>query len=124
MLGTRTLNIAVLAIMLAAVAGVVIIVFGGGGAERLDWEGEFVPALIGGEVRRIEVGDGSVLKVQLEGDDTPYEVRLPEGTTFDSLVRFFDLTTESGIEVVGYDLPTPVPTPEPQETPAAEPEAE
>jgi hypothetical protein len=114
--GTRTLNVAILAIIAAAVIGSLWIVFGSGGGNRLEWDGEFIPALVEGRVRRIEVL-GDRLEVTLAHDDRRYEVDLPEGTSFDGLVRLFGLTTESGIDVVGYDLPTPVPTPAPEETP-------
>ncbi len=110
------LNLAVLGILAAAVFGGLWIVCNPVGPERLDWDDAFIPALVEGRVRRIEVGDGRSLTVELTGDDTRYEVRLPEGTSIEGLVRLFGLTTESGIEVVGYDLPTPVPTPPAEES--------
>ncbi|HXF52330.1 MAG TPA: hypothetical protein VNM43_11685, partial [Dehalococcoidia bacterium] len=103
-----------------AVFGSLWVVFGSDGQKRLDWDEGFVPALVEGRVRRIVVLDGR-LDVTLADDDTPYRVDLPEGTSMDGLVRFFGLTTESGIEIVGYDLPTPEPTATPV---PAEPEEE
>ncbi|HWQ28917.1 MAG TPA: hypothetical protein VNN12_07825 [Dehalococcoidia bacterium] len=120
-MGTRTLNVAILAIIAIAVFGSLWIVFGSGGEDRLDWDNEFIPALVEGRVKRIEVF-GDRLAVTLAGDDHRYEVDLPEGTSMEGLVRLFGLTTESGIDVVGYELPTPVPTPVPEETPAPEEE--
>lgn len=111
-MGTRTLNLVVLGILAFAVFGALWIVFGSGGPKRLDWDAEFVPALVEGRVRRIVVVDDR-LEVTLGDDDVSYRVDLPEGTSIEGLVRFFGLTTESGIEVVGYDLPTPEPTPTP-----------
>ncbi|HXF51738.1 MAG TPA: hypothetical protein VNM43_08665 [Dehalococcoidia bacterium] len=111
-MGTRTLNLVILGILAVAVFGGLWVVFGSGGQKRLDWDAGFVPALVEGRVRRIVVLDGR-LEVTLADDDTAYRVDLPEGASMDGLVRFFGLTTESGIEVVGYDLPTPEPTPTP-----------
>lgn len=118
-MGTRTLNLAILGLLAVAVFGGLWIVCSPRSAERLDWDNEFIPALVEGRVRRIEVGESRSLTVELAGDERRYEVRLPEGTSIEGLVRFFGLTTESGIEVVGYDLPTPAPTPSPEESPAA-----
>ena len=117
-MGTRTLNVAILAIIAVAVVGSLWIVVGSGGEDRLDWDNEFIPALVEGRVKRIEVLDDRLV-VTLAGDDRRHKVDLPEGTSMEGLVRFFGLTSESGIDVVGYDLPTPVPTAVPEETPAA-----
>ncbi len=109
-MGTRILNAAILAIIATTLIVAGMILTGGDGGPKLDWETEFLEAAKAGSVSKVVVGTGQTLKVQLVGDETMYSTKMPDGVEFGGVAIILGWTTESPVEVVGHELPTPLPT--------------